>query len=516
MKIGIGCYPQANHNEVVSMAPDFCIVMNNRPAAELIRQALGQDVVIGWREYNAIPNTTGDPLAEARRVAGIILAGTPGRDVVDFVAGANEYMGHPPNLAFAIPFELELCRQIQAAGRAYAWGSIACGNLDPDVFVQFHEVLAIADATLYHPYIKPNNTRLERLDEPWWFWRPKLWYDACRAQGLRFPIVVGGEGGSYYNWRDMHLAPSDVTQIMADSMAGVQELQGQGIPYLGIAVYGFGLEGNESRWNLDGTTFVEGALAFNIGQPPTARQAWENRPRPGPPPPPPPPPPAQGYTIEIAPGTGYAYANLRDAPDLAESHVVGRLYRYSRVPATGKSGRFYVLRGGQLFIHDSVARPIGDEPMAEIPIMAWPVLEQAHVITDPFDTPRDYGNKRHEGLDIRAYAGKPVVPVWDGVVHDVRDVDPGTGYGIRVIVAHDFGGAKFRTWYAHLRDTRVIRGQKVIAGATVLGHADATGNVVGKRSHLHLTLQDLSLHNDYVVSGAIDPTPFLPPPYQVL
>lgn len=141
-----------------------------------------------------------------------------------------------------------------------------------------------------------------------------------------------------------------------------------------------------------------------------------------------------------------------------------------------------------------------------------PVLGIPLLVTHPFDEPRDYDgdgikDDLHEGLDIRAVDGAwqpvPILASAPGTVEQIRTVDPGTGYGKYVRIAHANG---FKTWYCHMDSISVIIGEVINAG-DVLGIAGTTGNSTGV--HLHLTLQwiDNGLPG-YAVSDVVDPTPY--------
>ena len=83
--------------------------------------------------------------------------------------------------------------------------------------------------------------------------------------------------------------------------------------------------------------------------------------------------------------------------------------------------------------------------------------------------------KLHDGSDIAAPCGTPVVVPWSGRVVGI-ELHP--AYGNRVIVEH--GG--IRTGYAHLRGLEVHVGQELAAGGR-LGAVGSTGLSTG--CHLH-------------------------------
>lgn len=161
----------------------------------------------------------------------------------------------------------------------------------------------------------------------------------------------------------------------------------------------------------------------------------------------------------------------------------------------------------------------------------YPVEGETLYVTSHFNAPRPQfpptTNQKHEGVDLRAFIGKRLVSVADGVVDGIRTVDPGKGYGLYVRIKHT---DRYLTWYGHMQSIAVSLGQQVAAGQ-FLGIADSTGEVYpaptptnpGAGSHLHLTLQDLEEGLDgYIIAKVVNPLPWLekftvptpPPTYQ--
>ncbi|MBQ6070365.1 MAG: M23 family metallopeptidase [Bacteroidales bacterium] len=106
-------------------------------------------------------------------------------------------------------------------------------------------------------------------------------------------------------------------------------------------------------------------------------------------------------------------------------------------------------------------------------------LKNMHTITSGFG--RRYHPilktlRAHTGVDITAPKGTPVYATADGTV---SGDNPGSGYGIAVLINH---GYSYQTLYAHLSKKAVKPGQKVKRGQ-LIGYVGSTGMSSG--SHLH-------------------------------
>lgn len=105
------------------------------------------------------------------------------------------------------------------------------------------------------------------------------------------------------------------------------------------------------------------------------------------------------------------------------------------------------------------------------------------------------GGRRHEGIDIFAPRGTPVLSATEGIVSRVGT----NNLGGKVVWVIGPGGQ--RHYYAHLNDYASIQaGQRVQAGS-VLGYVGNTGNARGTPPHLHYGI--------YTGKGAINPYPLL-------
>lgn len=131
------------------------------------------------------------------------------------------------------------------------------------------------------------------------------------------------------------------------------------------------------------------------------------------------------------------------------------------------------------------------------PALAFPVAGfTPRAIQSPWGVPRDGGRRRHEGVDIFAPRGTPVVASVDGRVSRANV----TGLGGKVVWLRD-DSRRRSIYYAHLDSQVVSRGDRVQVGDT-LGFVGNTGNARTTPPHLHYGVY-------YRGQGAVDPAPFL-------
>ncbi|CAN7197356.1 M23 family metallopeptidase [Pseudoxanthomonas sp. LjRoot168] len=118
---------------------------------------------------------------------------------------------------------------------------------------------------------------------------------------------------------------------------------------------------------------------------------------------------------------------------------------------------------------------------------------RARQVADTFGAPRGR-DRTHQGVDIFARRGTPVVSATRGIVVSIRDGGLG---GKQVWV---LGPGRERHYYAHLDDWApgLADGQVVHPG-DVLGFVGTTGNARGTPPHLHYGI--------YGAAGAYDPLP---------
>jgi murein DD-endopeptidase MepM/ murein hydrolase activator NlpD len=115
-------------------------------------------------------------------------------------------------------------------------------------------------------------------------------------------------------------------------------------------------------------------------------------------------------------------------------------------------------------------------------------------IISGFGDPR--GKRSHEGVDIKAPAGTPVLAAMAGIAHRVKSGGDG---GRQIWLKNEAAGLTF--YYAHLEEQWVREGEKVRAGQAI-GAVGNTGNASATRPHLHF-----EVHRGR--REAVDPVPFL-------
>ena len=147
----------------------------------------------------------------------------------------------------------------------------------------------------------------------------------------------------------------------------------------------------------------------------------------------------------------------------------------------------------KLTFYVRVARLYTQEPDRKI---AMPFEDMSkRQIADTWGAPRGTG-RRHEGQDIFAPKGTPILSATNGYVYKIGENNLG-GQTVSVISA---GGRVY--YYAHLDG--YAPGLEVgdpVTTRTVLGFVGTTGNAQGTPPHLHFGI--------YSMSGAINPLPLL-------
>ena len=141
-----------------------------------------------------------------------------------------------------------------------------------------------------------------------------------------------------------------------------------------------------------------------------------------------------------------------------------------------------------------VTDPLTVEMMAIGGRLAWPV-PSSHTITSHFghrSSPGGIGSTNHQGMDIGAMRGAPIIAALDGTV---KLAAPNGGYGNCVIIDHGNG---YETLYGHMSAITCNVGDQVKAGDTI-GKVGSTGWSTGP--HLHFGVLKNGVY--------MDPEPYL-------
>lgn len=183
----------------------------------------------------------------------------------------------------------------------------------------------------------------------------------------------------------------------------------------------------------------------------------------------------------------------RSATALVLLMMVAPVWSAAQVRGGGSDSDWmdYWRRGSE---YSTQIQALGDVAVSSIPI---PVLlgVELNQLTSNFGDPRGGGTRTHEGLDIMAPAGTPIVSPTDAVVINTGD---GPDSGLFVRTANP-GGEQFV--YMHLKEIgKGIQNGVQVKRDQVLGYVGNTGNASGGAAHLHFEIRK---------DGAIDPYPRL-------
>ncbi|WP_461490098.1 peptidoglycan DD-metalloendopeptidase family protein [Pontibacter sp. HJ8] len=131
------------------------------------------------------------------------------------------------------------------------------------------------------------------------------------------------------------------------------------------------------------------------------------------------------------------------------------------------------------------------------PTLVFPIPgKNSRHIASIWGDPRDAGARLHEGIDIFAPRGTPVIASVEGTVSRVGESPKGG----KVVWLSDMNHGQ-NLYYAHLDQQLVTAGQRVAVGDT-LGLVGNTGNAKGTGPHLHFGIYRYG-------RGATNPYPYL-------
>jgi murein DD-endopeptidase MepM/ murein hydrolase activator NlpD len=127
--------------------------------------------------------------------------------------------------------------------------------------------------------------------------------------------------------------------------------------------------------------------------------------------------------------------------------------------------------------------------------MVFPVAGKHSVIGSFWGAVRDGGKRKHEGIDIFAKKGTPVVAITDGIVVEAGN----TARGGKTVWLRSLND-EFVYYYAHL-DRQVVQAGQYVKKGDSLGTVGKTGNAKFTPPHLHFGI--------YTYSGPVNPLPIV-------
>ena len=147
----------------------------------------------------------------------------------------------------------------------------------------------------------------------------------------------------------------------------------------------------------------------------------------------------------------------------------------------------------KLVFYARVAKLYTQSPASKIAMPLEDVSRKE--VADTWQAPRGVG-RRHEGQDIFAPKGTPILSATNGYIYKIGENNLG-GQTVSVISS---GGRVY--YYAHLDSyAKGIEVGDRVTTRTVLGYVGTTGNAQGTPPHLHFGI--------YTWTGAINPLPLL-------
>lgn len=125
------------------------------------------------------------------------------------------------------------------------------------------------------------------------------------------------------------------------------------------------------------------------------------------------------------------------------------------------------------------------------------------VPNNTFGIVRNQGTQAHQGWDLSAPVGTPVLAVTSGRIREIREQG---AYGLQISLEFQQGTQTLYAFYAHLSRVACAEGEIVPEGA-VLGFTGRTGNagsLPAADDHLHFEVRS-QLHPGLGLGGRRDP-----------
>lgn len=144
--------------------------------------------------------------------------------------------------------------------------------------------------------------------------------------------------------------------------------------------------------------------------------------------------------------------------------------------------------------------PGGNAPLA-VPVSGVP----ADSLTDTWGDSRADGERVHQGIDIAAPGGTPVVAAASGRIEKLFESGDG---GLTLYVRSPDGGLSY--YYAHLAGYAAgIREGMVVRPGMLLGYVGDTGNAGAGNTHLHFAVNRMRPADGWWEGEPVNPYPLL-------
>lgn len=154
--------------------------------------------------------------------------------------------------------------------------------------------------------------------------------------------------------------------------------------------------------------------------------------------------------------------------------------------------RFQKESFNQLMTHLEGKKHLRDHTPSIVPVQGWFISGFGYRI-DPFTGKV----KMHEGLDIAAPPGTPIVAPADGVA---KNISIRKGFGLTLEIDHGYG---FTTLYAHCMRVKAVEGAKIKRG-DIIAYVGVTGKTTGPHLHYEVRISQVPVNPiNYIITSSI-------------
>lgn len=144
---------------------------------------------------------------------------------------------------------------------------------------------------------------------------------------------------------------------------------------------------------------------------------------------------------------------------------------------------------------------VGGSAALVMPVAGYPVAK----LHRDWGDPREGGKRQHQGLDIMAAAGTPVVAAFGGTIEKLFESERG-GHTLYIRSPDQ----RWSLYYAHLQGYApgLKEGQRVRQGQ-IVGYVGDSGNAGPGNTHLHFAVHWMRAGDGWYQGEPVDPYPLL-------